>query len=104
MKKNNIYFPASGGLGFVRKNRSGRQRRKDTTSETKGTVTDDDILKASGAFSMMAYLSDKYVKRLEPGNMESPFDRGDGTAVGPGGQPFRFGEDDGLYFEGAGIR
>lgn len=88
----------------MRKNRSGRQRCKDTTSETKGTVTDDDILKASGAFSMMAYLSDKYVKRLEPGNMESPFDRGDGTAVGPGGQPFRFGEDDGLYFEGAGIR
>ena len=70
-----------------------------TEGSTKGTVTTTDVLKASGAFSMMAYLSDKYVKRLDPSYPKSPFDRGDGTAVGTGEEPFKFGDDDGKYFD-----
>lgn len=62
-----------------------------TAADTKGTVTTTDGLKASGAFSMMAYLSDDYVMREEPGNPRSPYYMN-------GDEPALFGEEDGLYF------
>lgn len=70
-----------------------------TEGSTKGTVTTTDVLKASGAFSMMAYLSDKYTQREDVSNPKSPVIPDDpAVPVEEGGAPKLFGNVDGAYF------
>lgn len=64
-----------------------------SVDDTKSTVTTTDILKASGAFSMMSYLSDAYFETDDDGNVIK-----DATT----GEPILYDGTDGLYFSGDG--